>query len=53
MNISSEMNVSNKEVEKLSKYKDLEIETTKMWEMKILTVPIVVGALGPIEREIP
>ena len=39
-----------KEVEKLSKYKDLEIEVTKMWEMKTSTVPIVVGALGLIKK---
>ena len=48
--IPSERNVSIKEVEKLSKYKDLEIEVTKMWEMKTSTVPIVVGALGLIKR---
>ena len=33
MSIPSERNVSIKEVEKLSKYKDLEIEVTKMWEI--------------------
>eukprot|EP00795_Rhopilema_esculentum_P009739 gene9739-18238_t len=48
--IPSERNVSIKEVENLSKYKDLEIEVTKMWEMKTSTVPIVVGALGLVKR---
>eukprot|EP00795_Rhopilema_esculentum_P005749 gene5749-11015_t len=48
--IPSERNVSIKEVENLSKYKDLEIEVTKMWEMKTSTVLIVVGALGLAKR---
>ena len=34
-----------KVIEKLSKYKDLEIETTRMWGMRTETVPIIVGAL--------
>ena len=50
MSIPSERNVSIKEVEKLSIYKDLEIEVTKMWEMKTSTVPIVVGALGLVKK---
>ena len=50
MNIPSERNVSIKEVEKLSKYKDLEIEVTKMWKMKTSTVPIVVGTLGLVKK---
>ena len=34
MTVPSKRNVSAKEVEKLSKYKDLEIEITRMWGMK-------------------
>ena len=41
-----------KEVEKLSKYKDLEIEVAKMWELKTTTVPVVVGALGLIKKDL-
>ena len=50
MSIPSERNVSIKEVEKLSKYKDLEIEVTKMWQMKTSAVSIVVGALGLVKK---
>ena len=43
-------NVSHKEFEKLAKYKDLEIELTKMWKMKTITVPVICGALGMIKK---
>ena len=36
--------------EKLSKYKDLEIEIEKMWHLKTKTLPVVVGALGLIRK---
>ena len=35
-----------KVIEKLSKYKDLEIETTRMCGMRTETVPVIVGGLG-------
>ncbi|KAF7218105.1 putative LOC107393841-like protein [Nothobranchius furzeri] len=50
MTIPSEKNVTTKELEKLSKYKDLEIEVTRMWGMKTTTIPVVVGALGLIKK---
>ena len=56
MAIPSDRNLSVKAAEKLFKYKDLEIEITKMWGLKTKTVPVVVGALGvlkePIEKHI-
>ena len=39
-------NISLKEFQKLSKYKDLEIEVTKMWKLKTKAIPVVIGALG-------
>ena len=50
MSVPSEHNVANKEIEKLSKYKDLEIEVNKMWNMITTTVPVIVGALGLIRK---
>ena len=43
-------NISIKEYYKISKYKDLEIEIKKMWWLKTITVPVVVGAPGMIQK---
>ena len=50
MIIPSDRNVSVKEIEKFSKYKDLEIEIGKMWKMKVTTIPVVIGALGALKK---
>ena len=41
---------SVKVVEKLSKYKDVEIEIARMWKMETETIPLVIGALGVIKK---
>ena len=46
MSIPTERNTSLKIIEKLSKYKDLEIEIEKTWGMKTTTVPVIIGAFG-------
>ena len=43
-------NSSTKVIKKLSKYKDLEIKTTRMGGMRTETVPVIVGALGLIRE---
>ena len=46
-------NIVKKEAEKITKYRDLEIELKKCWELKrIQTIPIVVGALGSVTESI-
>ena len=50
VSVPSDRNTSMKVIEKLSKYKDLEIETTRMWGMRTETVPIIVGALRLIRE---
>ena len=50
MAVPSERNIAAKEVEKLSKYKDLEIEIGKMWNPKTIVIPFVIGALGIIRK---
>ena len=46
--IPADRNVSVAEFEKVSKYKDLEIEVEKLCHMKTVTIPVVIGALGII-----
>ena len=50
MTVPCDRNVSIKEMEKKSKYKDLEIEIQRMWKMKTEVIPIVIGALGTIRK---
>jgi len=37
-------------MEKLKKYKDLEIEIEKTWGTKTTTVPVIIGAFGPVKK---
>ena len=46
--IPDDFNINTKETEKLSKYKDLEIEVSRMWKVRTKTVPVITGALGTI-----
>jgi hypothetical protein len=50
VSIPSDRNTSLKSFEKLSKYKDLEIELEKSWKCKIKTIPVIIGALGVINK---
>ena len=50
ISVPADDNVCLKEMEKLSKYKDLEIEITRMWNLKTETIPIIIGALGLIKK---
>ena len=53
VSIPSDRNTSLKTYEKLSKYKDLDIELAKSWHMKTKTVPIIIGALGVVNKNTP
>ena len=48
--VSSDENISLKEFQKLSKYRDLEINATKMWQLKKKIIPVVIRALGMIKK---
>ena len=53
MSVPSEAIVSLKVFEKLIKYKDLEIEVTKMLHLKTTALPVVLGALGIVAKTTP
>ena len=52
MTMPSDRNLSLVEYEKVSKYKDLDIEIQKMWHLKATVIPLVIGALGMIKKNI-
>ena len=50
ISIPTESNTSIELTEKLSKYKDLEIEIEELRGMKTTTIPVILGALGLIKK---
>jgi hypothetical protein len=46
--ISGNRNVMKKEAEKILQYKDLTIETHRMWNVKTKVIPVITGATGTI-----
>ena len=52
MTVLSDRNIALKEIEKKSNYKDLELELEiqRMWHMKTVVIPVVVGALGTVKK---
>ena len=50
MTVPSDRNIALKEIENKSKYKDLELETQRMWHMKTVVIPVVVSALGTVKK---
>ena len=52
VSVPSDQNTLTKVIEKLLKWKDLEIETTRMWGMRTETVLVIVGEQGLIREGI-
>ena len=50
MTVPSDRKIALEEIEKKSKYKDLELEVQRMWHMKTVVIPVVVGALGTVKK---
>ena len=50
VSVPSDRNTLAKVIEKLLKWKDLEIETTRMWGMRTETVLVIVGVQGLIRE---
>ena len=50
ISIPDDQNVMKKLNEKILKYKDLQIEVSRMWKVEVKTTPVIVGALGMIEE---
>jgi hypothetical protein len=48
--IPDDSNINTQETEKLSKFKDLETEISRMWNVRTKIVPVIFGALGTIKK---
>ena len=44
--------MDTKELEKIEHYQDLAQESSKMWNMKVKVIPLVIGALGTIATKL-
>ena len=51
--IPHDSRVESKEIEKIEKYQDLVRELKKLWDMKIVVIPIVIRALGTTSKMLP
>ena len=50
--IPRDSRINQKEVEKITKYQDLKVEVERLWEKKATVVPVVIGALEAIPRDL-
>ena len=50
--ISGDRNMFKKKAEKILKYKDLTIETQRMWNVKTKVIPVIIGAAGIVTRSL-
>ena len=50
ISVPTDNNMSVTEYNKITKYKNLKIEIEKMWHLKTTTTPVIMGALGMIEK---
>ena len=48
----TESNIARKQAEKLTKYSDLRVKVSCMWQCRTLVVPVVLGALGTVHAGI-
>ncbi|KAL1464022.1 hypothetical protein WDU94_003708 [Cyamophila willieti] len=52
VSIPLDSNITAKEAEKKLKYKDLQIETQRMWGLKTIIIPVNIGATGTINMNV-
>ena len=50
--IPGDQNISIKEQEKIDKYQDLRIELQEIRNVKVVVIPVVIGALGTMSKRI-
>ena len=51
--VPRDKNIQDKKLKKIDKYQSLKIEIEQLWKVKILVIPVVVGALCAIADWLP
>ena len=46
ISVPRDENIQDKKFEKIDKYQSFKIELEQLWKVKIVVIPVVVGALG-------
>jgi hypothetical protein len=52
MAVPADKNILEKEKEKVIKYQDLKMELKRLWKMKVKVIPVVIGALGSVSKNL-
>ena len=47
-----DQNMKVKKLEKITKYEDLRLQVQRLWAVRTIVLPIVVGALGTVSEEL-
>ena len=48
--MESDRNITLREIKKKNKYKDIELEIERIWQMKTEVNPVVVDAVGTVKK---
>jgi hypothetical protein len=51
--VPNDRNIAAYETEKLQKYERLKYEVRRMWQMEVIVIPVVIGALGAVMKSVP
>ena len=49
--VSGDSKIEEKEKEKIQEYQDLRKELQKIWNVRVMNIPLVVGSLGAIPNQ--
>ena len=53
ISVPRDENIQDKKLEKIDRDQSLKIELEQLWKVKIMLIPVVVGALGAIADRLP
>ena len=45
--------IQDKKLEKIDKYQSLKVQLEQLWKVRVMVIPVIVGALGAIADRLP